>query len=239
MLQVAVIGLGAFGIRMVEELSAVGSELIIVDKDPEKIEVYKSKAKASYITDVINKEAFMKIIPQNIDAAILDFSNKLEPSILATHYLHQMGIKNIVVEASSDTNGELLTMAGATRIVYPELEAAQKITPLLLSKQLFNFIQLSSDFVIAEVDILDELEGTSLRNCGIRSDYGLNVIACRDPGETEFVPVSDPDFVFSKDCNILVSGNKQSIENYIYKEMKKKETNSNRVLVDRFLKRRK
>ena len=97
-MQVAIIGLGFFGIRMLDELSEVGSEIIIVDKDAEKIEKYKGKAKASYISDVINKEVFVKIIPPYIDTAIVDFDDKLEPAILTTHYLKQMGIKNIIVQ---------------------------------------------------------------------------------------------------------------------------------------------
>lgn len=238
MLQIAIIGLGPFGIRMLEELSAVGSEIIIVDRDAEKIEKYKNKAKAAYISDVINKESFVKIIPQNIDSAILDFDDKLEPSILTTHYLHQMGIKHIIVEAQSDTHGELLTLAGATQIVYPELEAAKRITPLLISKQLGNYIQLSSNFVIAEVEILDELEGKTLKDSGIRQNYGLNVIACRNPGELDFITISGPDFVFSKDCYILVAGAKESIESYLNKNLKK-EVRGTRVLLDRFIRHHK
>ena len=33
MLQIAILGLGSFGIRMLEELSAVGCEIIVVDRD--------------------------------------------------------------------------------------------------------------------------------------------------------------------------------------------------------------
>ena len=121
MLQIAILGLGSFGVRMLEELSAVGCEIIVVDRDAEKIEKYKTHARAVYITDVINKDSFMKIIPSNIDAAIVDFDHLLEPAILTTHYLHQMGIKNIVVQCENDTHGELLTLAGASQIVYPEV----------------------------------------------------------------------------------------------------------------------
>ena len=54
MLQIAILGLGSFGIRMLEELSAVGCEIIVVDRDAEKIDKYKTHARAVYITDVIN-----------------------------------------------------------------------------------------------------------------------------------------------------------------------------------------
>lgn len=238
MLQIAILGLGSFGVRMLEELSAVGCEIIVVDRDAEKIEKYKTHARAVYITDVINKDSFMKIIPSNIDAAIVDFDHLLEPAILTTHYLHQMGIKNIVVQCENDTHGELLTLAGASQIVYPEYEAAKRITPLLISKQLNSYIQLSTDFAIAEVEILEEIEGKALKDCGLRNNYGINVIACRNKDDTEFTTISGPDFVFSKDCNILIAGNKISIEKYIKKDIKK-ERFGTKLLLDRFIRKSK
>lgn len=236
MLQIAIIGLGPFGISMLQELNAVGSEIIIIDKKAEKIDKYKGLAKASYITDVINKESFVKIIPKHIDAAIVDFDDLLEPAILTTHYLQQMEISNIVVQASTETHGELLSMAGATQIVYPEQEAARRITPLLISKQLCNYIQLSSDFAIAEVEVIDELEGKTLAESNIRSKFGLNVIACRNTGNNEFETIPNPDYTFSKECNILVAGDKISIEKYIKKEMKKAKL-STKLLLERFIKK--
>lgn len=234
MLQIAIIGLGTFAKRMIDELSAVGAELILVDRDAVVIDKYKSFAKASYIVDVINVESLEKIIPASIDAAILDFDDKLEPSILTTHYLKHMGIKNIVVETQSDTHGELLQLAGATQIVYPELEAAKRICPQLLSKNLWNYIQLSKNFAMAEVEINDELDGVSVKDSNFRAKYGLNIIACRKSGESELIPINDPNFLFTKDCSILVAGANDSIESFIHHDTKKTPI-SNRLLLDRFL----
>ncbi|QSI05619.1 potassium channel family protein [Treponema pedis] len=215
MLQAVIIGLGTFGVRMIEELYETGSEIIIVDKNEEKIEKYKSKAKEAYITDVINDEALKKIVPLNIDIAILDFDDKLEPSIMTTHILHKMGIKNIIVESQSDSHGELLLLAGAAQVIYPEKEAAHHITPMLLSKKLFNYIQLSLDFALAEVEILNELENKKLKDSGFRHNYNLNVVAYRENQNDEFEFINGPDFTFNKNYTILVAGKNKDIEKYI------------------------
>lgn len=76
MKQFAIIGLGAFGIRMLDELLSVTDEIIIVDKDREVIEKYKDKAKAAYITDAINETALSKIIPSDIDSVIVDLGGR-------------------------------------------------------------------------------------------------------------------------------------------------------------------
>ena len=218
MLQITIIGLSTFGKRMIDELYAVGAELILIDRNAVVIDQYKAKAKACYVVDVANvKDSLEKLIPQTIDAAILDFDDKLEPSILMTHFLHQMGIKNIIVETQSDTHAELLELAGATRIVYPELEAAKNITPQLLSKKLSNYIQLSNDFAIAEIEISKELEGKTLKDSNFRSEFNLNVVACRISGEEELKALSDPNFVFTKDCNVVVAGTNEAINKYVNK----------------------
>src|SRR5512133_2007785 len=108
MKQFAIIGLGSFGMRMLEELLGVTSEIIIIDKDREIIERYKDRAKAAYITDAINETALRKIIPTEIDAVIVDLGGKIEASLMATSYLKKMGIKEIIVKAETDEHGEIL-----------------------------------------------------------------------------------------------------------------------------------
>ena len=49
MLQIAIIGLGTLGIRMLEELAESDAELIIIDKDEEIVEQYKKFANLAII----------------------------------------------------------------------------------------------------------------------------------------------------------------------------------------------
>lgn len=238
MLQIAVIGLNTFGRRMIDELAEVGTELIIVDRDPVIIDKYKSKAKACYIVDVINIESLSKIIPATIDAAIIDFDDKLEPSILTTHYLKQMGVASIIVETQSDTHGELLKLAGATQIVYPELEAAKRICPQILSKNLWNYIQLSQDYAIAEVEIKKELFGKSIKDSNFRSNYQLNILAYRVEDSDDLIPITNPDYVFTKGSTLLVGGTNSNIEAFI-KEDAKKTHYTDSVMLKRYLKKKK
>ena len=56
MVTIGVIGLGTFGCRVVEELSHMEADIIIVDRNRDVIEKYKDVAKDAYITDAINEE---------------------------------------------------------------------------------------------------------------------------------------------------------------------------------------
>lgn len=217
MLQVAIIGLGTLGIRMLEELSESGVETIIIDKDEQTIDKYKNLAKTAYKTDVINEKALQEILSKEVDAAIIDMGNNFEAMIMTTNCLHKIGIKKIIVEAQSDEQGEILKMVGATQIVFPEQEAAKRITPMLLTTNLYNFMPLSEDFALAEVAVNEELDGKKITESNIRKEWNLNVVASRQSSEDNFSFINPATFVFKKDYPILVAGKNEDIHHYLVK----------------------
>ena len=213
MLQIAIIGLGTLGIRMLEELAESDAELIIIDKDEEIVEQYKKFATAPYILDATNENALQEVISKDLDVAIIDMSNNLEAAIMTTNYLHKLGIKKIIVEARNNRQGEVLETVGATKIVYPELEAAKRITPMLFSNNM-EVIQLSPDFALTEITISDALVGQTLGQTHIRQDWNLNVVAYREDDTDDFQFVSSPNFKLEPNYKLLVAGKNEDITRY-------------------------
>ncbi|MFA6938245.1 MAG: TrkA family potassium uptake protein [Treponema sp.] len=215
MVTIAVVGLGSFGTRVIDELTDSDAEIIIVDKDRAVVEKYKDKARDAYITDAINNDMLKKIIPEDVDAVIIDLGSQLETSILVTNYLHKMGVKHIVAKARSDEHGEILKLVGATMVVYPDLDAAQRITPMLISSVLFNYMQVSSLFALAEVAVRPELENKTLAESKIRQTFKLNVVAFRNDNKEDFKFISNADFTFTAGMHILVAGTETDIHGYL------------------------
>lgn len=211
MKQFAIIGLGAFGLRMLEELLDITNEIIIIDRDKEVIDKYKDLAKAAYITDAINEIALKKIIPSEIDAVVVDLGGKIEASIMAISYLKKMGVREIVAKAQTDEHGEILKMMGATKVIFPDREAAKRVTPLLASSLLFNFMPISPNLSLAEVRANDYCVGKTLIDANLRQEFGLNVVAMRKTNSEDFVFISDPGYVFQGDDVLLVAGDEETI----------------------------
>ncbi len=203
-----------FGIRMLEELNEITSEIIIVDRDKEVIEKYKDFAKDAFITDAINENALKKIIPPEIDSVIVDLGGKIEASIMTTNYLHKMGVKKIIAKAQTDEHGEVLKMVGATSVIFPDLEAARRITPLLTSNVLFNYMPVSTNFSLAEIKVNRKIAGKTLLESNIRQEYGLNVVAYRMDQNTEFIFVNSSSFRFEENQMLLVAGSDEAIQTY-------------------------
>jgi len=224
--QFAIIGLGAFGTRMLEELLDVTDEIIIIDKDKETIEKYKDRAKAAYVTDAINEIALSKIIPEDIDAVIVDLGGKIEVSIMTTNYLKKLGVKNIMVKAQTDEHGEVLSMVGATQVIFPDREAAKRITPMLASSLLFNYLPISENLALAEVRANDFCVGKTLIDANLRKEFGLNVVAMRNLDQDDFHFINDPSYVFAEDDILLVAGREDAIGKFSSNEKSSSRKNS-------------
>lgn len=210
MRQFAIIGLSTFGRRMLEELLPFDVDILLVDKKQEVLDRYKERVADTLAADVFDKETVQRIIPASIDAAIVDLGDRLEVSVLVTNYLKQMGVKRIVAKAESDEHGEILEIAGATQVVFPNREAAMRVFPSLISPTLFNFLPIGGGLVIAEIQLPDEWVGNSLIQADLRRRFSLNVIAVRDKDQPEY-EFASPDYTLRRHDTLLVAGSEEDI----------------------------
>ena len=235
MVTIAVIGLGTFGNRVTEALLDTDTELVILDKDRDIVEKYKNAVTNAYITDAINEATLKKVIPPDVNAAIVDLGSQLETSILVTNHLKKLGVPQIIVKARSDEHGEILKLVGATKIIYPDYDAAVHIVPMLLSSALFNYMQLSENFAIAEVKVRKEIEGKTLAESSLRQKYSLNVIGLRQEGNDEIKTAADPSLVLTAQMILLVAGTPQSIFNYTERHAASEKQDKNSKVFRKFL----
>jgi len=213
MKQFVIIGLSRFGRRLCEELLATDAEMIIIDKDRDVIELYKDKVTAAYIADVLNEEIIRKLVPSNLDAAVVDLGDRIEASILVTNYLKKLGVKEIIARAESGEHGEILDLVGATKVVFPNLEAAKRIAPFLVSSQIFSYLPISRELAIAEVKVPEKFYGKSLVEVDMRRQYNLNVIAYRKLEGEEYYFYA-PEYRLQADDVLLVGGREEDIDSF-------------------------
>lgn len=213
MKQYAVIGASTFGKEVLESLILLNCEIILIDKDPEIIEYFKNDVTAAYIANVINREIVVKMIPADIDAVIVDLGDKIEASILVTQYLDKLGVGKIIVKAETDPHGEILSSVGADHVVFPNSEAAKRITPLLVSRLLFNYMPLSGDLVMAETAVPSKLCNHRVLDLDIRQAEGINVIAMRKGGHGEY-QIFNPEYRLQKTDILLIVGREEDVMNF-------------------------
>ncbi len=219
MKQFAILGLSWFGKNVLVELLDLGADVMIIDKDREVIDAYRDHPVTAVVMDIVNEENLRKALPQGLDGVVIDMGDKIEASILATSYCRKLGIPRIFVKAVTEGHAEILEMVGATKIVFPNREAAKRITPLLVSSGLLNYLPVSGNLVIAELVVPERLFGLSLLEANLRKNHGINLISVRN-GNEEYGLFS-PEYRFRPGDVALVSGLDESIESFAEKHAPK------------------
>lgn len=211
--QYAIIGLGKFGLYMLEKLLDATDEILIVDKDAAMVEKHKDAVKGAFIADAADAEVIERIIPQGLDAAIVDVGGGIEASILVVSNLKKLGVQTIIVKADDEQRGQILKMVGASRIVYPDREAALQIVPSLVSPSLFSYIQISETLVMAELLCPKAYLGLSLIEANLRKKARVNVIAIRKKDGAEYLYFT-PEYRLQEDDVLLVAGKPEDVEEF-------------------------
>jgi len=126
----AVIGLGRFGQKLAIALAMSGAEVIAIDRNREEIELIADQVSHAVRLDSTDEEALKAQGVDKVDVAIIGIGQGtgrgFESAILTVVNLRQMGIKQIYARAEDLMAGEVFSKVGATEVIYPEIESAQR-----------------------------------------------------------------------------------------------------------------
>ena len=174
--QFAVFGLGSFGWSVALTLESLGCDVLVVDKSYEKIQEIADQVSYAMRADVADPEAMQALGGRNLDGAVVAVSESLEASIMATMLSKEMGIPYVLAKAKDRLQGTILEKVGADSVVYPEREMGSRVAKNLVSGTFSDWIELSSEYSMAETVIPAKWAGRSLSELKIREKYGINVV---------------------------------------------------------------
>ncbi len=218
MRQFAFVGLGSFSMLMLERIAEVTDQIIAVDDDPTKIEHVKEMVSTAFAMDVLDEDAFERVFHDPVDVAVVDIESNGAAILLVTYRLKKLGVSEIIVKSNSGEYEDLLKLVGATRVVNSDKEAALRITPLVLSSSLTNFMPISGDLVLAEVIAPNFVIGKTVIETDMRRTYHVNVVAVKyasersanEAGEGIFHDL-DSTYRFAQGDVLLVTGKEDDV----------------------------
>jgi trk system potassium uptake protein TrkA len=149
---------------------------------------------------------------EDVDFAVVSSGPSLEPSIITVHILKEIGVPRIIAKALSEDHEKILWLVGATDVIFPEKDEAQKLGNQIVAPNLIDYIPLESNFVIQEIAPPDAFIGKTLSEIGLRKKYKVTVLAIKSiiPDVTTINPGGD---VVIKESDILiVFGENKDIE---------------------------
>jgi trk system potassium uptake protein TrkA len=179
MKKIAIIGLGGFGINLAKTLAKKDIEIIAIDTDQRKVTQIKGMVTRPVAMDATNKDNLISAGVQEVDCAVVSSGPGLEPSIITVHILKELGVPKIFAKALSLDHEKILSLVGATDVLYPEKDVAEKLANQLVAPNLIDYIPLESGLIIQEIAPPNTFIGKTLEEIHLRKKYNITVIAIK------------------------------------------------------------
>ncbi|GAA4349371.1 TrkA family potassium uptake protein [Angustibacter luteus] len=208
---VLVVGLGRFGSSIAEALDRMGHEVLAVDKDPAIVQEWSGRLTHVIEADSATEEALRQVGAADFTIAVVGIGTSIESSVLTTVTLSDLGIKQIWAKAITPAHGKILERIGATKVVYPERDAGERVAHLVSGKMM-DFIEFDDGFAIVKMAPPQETRGFTLAESQIRAKYGVTVVGVKSPNRdfTYAVPTTK----ISPHDLLIVSGQTSLIERF-------------------------
>ena len=209
MKSVLLIGMGKFGQTLGEKLLNMGNEVMIVDKNEEKINRLAPKYTEAVIANCMNEENLKKLDIPSFDACVVAIGEDFQSSLEITSLLKDLGAKWVVSKATTEIQRKFLLKNGADEVVYPDRDLAEKLAVTLNSTKVFNYVELNNEYAIFEIASPNQWAGKKLVDINPRKKYGINILTIKK-GDT-VVSNMDANYVFEEGDHMLVFGNTERV----------------------------
>jgi trk system potassium uptake protein TrkA len=210
---ILVIGAGKFGTHLAINLCKMGNEVMLVDKNENLINEHSFEVTTAEIGDYTLKSNLEALGVDDYDYIFVCIGD-FQDSLIIVDYLKELGAKFVIGKASSEIHEKFLLKSGADKIVYPERDIAYDTAVAYSNKKIFDFIKLSDDTGIYEIEVPDKWCGKSLINLDVRKIHNVTVIASKDKN-LNITAINSADYIFSKDEHIFVMGTAKDIRKIV------------------------
>ena len=207
-----IIGMGSFGHHLCRELSKEKCEIMIVDRESDKLEDMLPYVVSAKVGDCTNPAVLKSFGVDEFDACFVCIGGDFQSSLEVTCSLKELGAKKVFSKAEEDIQAKFLLRNGADQVIYPEKDVARRLAISESSDSIFDCIDLSDGYSVYEIEPHPKWVGNSMP-LDFRKKYNLNILAVKKDGKIR--PFSGPSYVFKKEEHLLVMGHIDDIRKVV------------------------
>ncbi|MCB9833953.1 MAG: TrkA family potassium uptake protein [Planctomycetes bacterium] len=172
-----VIGMNSFGRNLARDLLARGHEVVVVDRDVDRINRIRYDVPDAVRFDATDRDALEAFDVKRFDHVVVCMGHLFEAAERATLALIDVGARAVTNLATTRGRRDILRAIGADRVVAPGLDLARNLAVVLSEKEIISFVYLDRSQGIAELALSrhlnltrewPELLGPGTRTIGIR-----------------------------------------------------------------------
>ena len=129
-----------------------------------------------------------------VDVAIVGIGQggrAFESAVMTVVNLKAIGVKRICARAQSLTAGEVFSAVGATEVIYPEMESAQRWAYKLIAPHIDDKIDFAPGYSLARLKAPASFDGETIMDLQLRQKYNVNLIAIKRDEEKKAKKGSD------------------------------------------------
>ncbi|GAA4301216.1 TrkA family potassium uptake protein [Nibribacter koreensis] len=179
-----VIGLGYFGSSLSMKLTDMGHEVIAVDLDMAKVEMYKDRVTHTICLDASDLQALSTLPIADTDIVLVGIGEDFGASVMATAIFKQLGARRLYSRAISPLHQTVLEAIGVDQIIRPEQDSAERLAKKLEMRGVIDSFDLTEDYNIIEATVPDKYVGMTIAETNFRARYQVNVLTILRNQET-------------------------------------------------------
>jgi voltage-gated potassium channel len=194
---VIICGYGRMGHQIAQNITATGRDIVIVDKDPERIAM-AAQAGMLYIQGDSQDDSILEGAGVMRATVLYAALSSDADNLFVTLSVKQDNPKLLVITRAQDESSlSKLKRAGADRVICPQVLGANRMSDVLLRPAMVDLVEMAHDGVGVEMDQLlitdgSTLVGNTLQGLELPKKCGAHIIAIKhSTGQTSYHP--DPE----------------------------------------------
>ena len=208
---VAVIGLRRFGSAVAESLMHLGHEVLGVDEDATRVQLWSDRLTRVAQADSTNVEALRQLGVNELAHAIVGIGGNIEANVLTVLALQEIGVKDIWARAISDKHETILKRLGIQNVINLEATMGERVAHLVTGKMI-DFIEFDDGFAIVKTRAPQEAIGKTLAQSALRSKHGVTIVGVKSP-KSDFT-YARPETSVNTDDLLIVAGETRAVERF-------------------------
>jgi voltage-gated potassium channel len=217
---VIIVGFGRTGKQAVKKLRDYNKKVVVIDINKPEEDAFIDYEKVYFVEgDATKDDVLLKANIKHAKGLITTINNDAE-NLFVVLSSRQLNPKiKLVSRASSEKSKDKMKLAGANRVVLPEVIGGEHMASMVVTPDLVEFINALSledsqhKTNLEEIhfsDLPPESQGKSIANLDLRRKTGCTIIGYKTPGN-QYIINPSPDTILEKGSAIIVLGQPEQI----------------------------
>lgn len=232
MKQYVVIGVGRFGMELIECLSQMNQQVLVIDSNEKIIQSINDRRLATYaVTADATNESVMRTLlcghkqdKCEYDVGLVCIGENIEASILVSVILKEIGVPRVIAKVENDLHGKVLEKIlhigskGKDEVIYPYRDIADLLATKLVKPNIQEELDLSADYKFMRLTPPKNIVGKTIIETDLRKKYDINIIGIKT-GSSEKVEFSvKPNTVIKADDTLLAVVPNNAVDKFLKEE---------------------